>query len=61
MPGHRIVFGDPGRAVVIVVLGVGDIGAMAVLKFDFKAMTNGTRVINRVEVVDASVGNAGFR
>ena len=55
-----VVLGDFWVAVVIVVVGVGDVGAVDVVEFDFEAVTDVAGVVDRVEVVDAAVGDAGL-
>jgi hypothetical protein len=45
---------------VVVVVGVGDVRAAAVLDLDLKAVADVPGVVDGVEVVDAAVGDAGL-
>ena len=46
---------------MVVIISVGDVCAAGVVQLDFEAMTGHSRVIHRVEVVDAAVGHTGPR
>ena len=54
--GSRVVLGDFGDAVVIPVVGVGDIGTVTVLEFNFEPMTFFPGCVDGIEVVEGAVG-----
>ena len=56
---HRIIFGNVRRAIVVIVVGVGDIGAVAVIDFDLKPVALDPRVVDGVEIIDAAVSDTG--
>jgi hypothetical protein len=58
MKGKRVVLGDLRRAVVIVIVGVADVGAVAVFDFDFETVALTAGVVDAVEVVDAAISDA---
>ena len=60
MAGDAVVLGDLRHAVVVVVVGVGDVGALTVLEFNLEAMADAAGVVDGVEVVDAAIGDAGL-
>ena len=60
MPRNGVILLKARRTVVIVVIGVGDVCRAAVLNLDFKPMADVPGVIDRIEVVDTAVGDAGL-
>jgi hypothetical protein len=59
MPGDGVVLGDLAGAVVVVVVGVGDVRAVAILDLDLKTVALMPGVVDRIEVVDAAIRDAG--
>jgi hypothetical protein len=63
MCGVGVVLSYVGNAVVIVVVGVGDVGAVNILEFDFKTVTLDPiaiiidDVVDAIEVVEGAVGS----
>ena len=61
MTHDAIILCDLRRTVVVVIVGVGDRCACAVFDLDLEAVALMSGVINRVEVVDAAIGDACLR
>ena len=53
------VLGDFGGSIVVVVERVGQIGAANIVQLDFETVAFDASVVNRVEIVDRAVSNAG--
>src|SRR6516162_3574959 len=59
MPGVcRYVLRDRWRPVMVIVIGVSNIGALDVLQLDLEPVTDIAGVIDGIEVVDGAVGDA---
>ena len=56
----RVILLEARRAVMVVVVGIGDVGAVTVFDLDLEAVALMPGVIHRVEIVDAAVGDAGL-
>src|SRR5437870_2163376 len=53
-----IILGDLWGAVVIPIVGVGDVLTVNILEFDFEAVAFDAGVIDGVKIIDGSVSNA---
>ena len=45
---------------MIVIVSIGDVGAVAVLDFDLETVALAASVVDGIEIVDAAVSDAGF-
>ena len=52
------ILGNPGDAVMIVVVRVRNVLAVNVIHFDIKAVGLDPRVVDAIEIVEGAVGNA---
>lgn len=59
MSRDRVVLGDLASAVMVVIVGIGDVRAMTVLDLDLEPVANMPGIIDRIEVVDAAIRDAG--
>jgi hypothetical protein len=54
------VLTDAGRAVMIVTVAISDVLASAIIQFDLEPMTDVARVVDGIEVISSSIGDAGL-